>query len=581
MAVKLGSAYGKVSLDVNGLLSAVKQGKAGMLTLAQAGQNLGMTMKSAGQSLTLGLTLPIVALGGAAIKAASDFEETKNKAVVVFGEMADSVVANAERAAETLGMSMTQYLDYASTIGAALTAGGMGVKEATELSEQAVKHFADLMSFHNTTVEDAAMAWQSAIRGQFEPIQKYFPFITDQFLKTYGTANGLIDASTKQLTANQRAIILNAIALDEKLNPAMNDFAETSGSLANSTRTLQGEFVKALILLGQNLLPIALQFVKILNAMLTSFNNLSPGMQKAILVFLGLLALLGPVLSFVGTIVSIVSGLVGLAGTLTTAGISLSAIATALGTAATAIVGMAAAALTVILPLLLIAATVYLVYLAFKNNFMGITTTAKQLWFIIKWVFGQIAQTITAFFKYIQSIIETDGNFLNDWLSHIPEALRPFVRAFGETFAKVREVTIDFFSRLRNISWADIGKMIIWGLANGMLMGIPSLIAAAAKAAQAVLKEFDDKFDFGSPSKVMEKRGLWSGQGWMRGWNYSMDPKAVSQMMAKPILNQTSSSQANVAMHFASGVTIRQVQEMLNNNNEQLLGQLNRALGGA
>ena len=42
-----------------------------------------------------------------------------------------------------------------------------------------------------------------------------------------------MDANTKNLTANQRAIILNAIALDTKLNPAVDDFARTSGGLAN------------------------------------------------------------------------------------------------------------------------------------------------------------------------------------------------------------------------------------------------------------------------------------------------------------------------------------------------------------
>src|SRR5690349_11954753 len=239
MAIQLGSAYGKVALDVAGLLGGVKKGKEALFTLASAGQQIGDSLKNVGRTLTIGMTLPIVAMGAASIKAASDFEETKNKAVVVFGEMGDAVVANANKAATALGVSKTQYLDYASSIGAALKAGGMGIEETTKLSEAAVKHFADLASFHNARVEDVAVAWQSAIRGQYEPIQRFFPFITNQYLITYGTANGMIDANTKNLTANQRAIILNAIALDEELNPALNDFAETSGGLANQTRSLK------------------------------------------------------------------------------------------------------------------------------------------------------------------------------------------------------------------------------------------------------------------------------------------------------------------------------------------------------
>jgi hypothetical protein len=221
MAIQLGSAYGKVSLDSSGLNNGVKTGVTSLQKLQKAGDLLGTTMKNVGRTLTIGLTLPIVAMGGASIKAASDFEETKNKAVVVFGEMADSVVSNANKSAAALGLSKTNYLDYASSLGAAFTAGGLGIKESAELAERAVQHFADLASFHNARVEDVATAWESAIRGQYEPIQRYFPFITNEYLKTYGVANGMLDANTKNLTANQRAVILNAIALDEKLNPAI------------------------------------------------------------------------------------------------------------------------------------------------------------------------------------------------------------------------------------------------------------------------------------------------------------------------------------------------------------------------
>src|SRR3990170_5811433 len=329
MAIQLGSAYGKIALDVAGLLSGVKKGKEGLLSLA-----------------------------------------------------------NANKAATALGVSKTQYLDYASSIGAALTAGGMGIKQSSELAEQAVKHFADLASFHNARVEDVALAWQSAIRGQYEPIQRFFPFITNEYLKTYGVANGLLDANTKNLTANQRAIILNAIALDEGLNPALDDFAETSGGLANQGRILKAQWQDALVLLGQNLLPVALKVVHAFNGMLEAFNNLSPTQQKIILGFLGLVAIAGPLLSFLGTVVTVISGIAGLAGTLSGLGISVGAI----GATITAVAVPAIAALgSALLPILAILAAVILFIgifaLAWKTNFLGIrdnipmwVTVIKNLW---------------------------------------------------------------------------------------------------------------------------------------------------------------------------------------------------------
>lgn len=585
MAIQLGSAYGKVDLDVKGLLSNVLKGKQGLMNLATVGQQVGGAMKNVGNMMTVGLTLPIAALGAASIKAASNFEETKNKAVVVFGEMADSVVANSNRAATALGVSKTQYLDYASSIGAALTAGGMSVKEATELSEQAVKHFADLASFHNTQVEDASLAWQSAIRGQFEPIQKFFPFITNQYLITYGTANGLIDANTKQLTANQRAVILNAIALDEKLNPAMNDFSETSKGLANQGRILKAQWQDSLVLLGQNLLPIALKVVSAFNGLLEAFNKLGPTQQKIVLGFLGFLALLGPVLSVVGTLITTVSGIVGAISTLSGLGISLGAIGTVItGTLIPAIGAVVVAAGPVLLVIAAIAAVVYLLYLAWKNNFLGIQDIVRNFIARLKGileVFVSIRQGAIKLFEDGSGALldlAVAFGFPEEAAQEFLAKIYTIVDKFREIFSRAREFIVNAFTKT---DWGQLGKFIVFGIANGLLLGIPGLVLAAAKAVEAVLKTFDDKLDMHSPSKVMEKRGVWSALGFGAGWNKAMNPNDVAQMMAKPLLNTSNSQQQNITMQFANGLTTRQVQGMIDQNSEQIMNTMISALGGA
>jgi len=458
MAIQLGSAYGKVEIDGSGVTRGVDTSIQSLNKLGSVATALGNSLSNIGNSMTIGLTLPILATGAASIKAASDYEETKNKAVVVFKEMADSVVENSNRAATTLGMSKQQYLDYASSIGAALTAGGMGVKDSTALAEQAVKHFADLASFHNAQVADVATAWQSAIRGQYEPIQRYFPFITDSYLKTYGIANGMLSANTGNLTANQRAVLLNAIALNEGLNPALNDFAETSDGLANSSRIMQAELKNALIMLGQNLLPVALAVVQGLNKLLMAFNNMPAPVQKAIIVLAGFLAVLGPILSFLGTIISFIGGLASLGTTLSGLGISFAGISAAAGTAGSAILAVGASALTVVAPLLLIVATIALVYLAFKNNFMGITTAAQQLWFIIKYYFSEG-------WKWLVNAVQQGANIVMNWFKNM-----------------VTKIVAYF----KTVKWGDLGKMMMFGMANGMLGGMPLIVAAAIKAANSI-----------------------------------------------------------------------------------------------
>lgn len=553
MAIQLGSAYGKVEIDGSGVTRGVDTSIASLNKLGSVATALGNSLSNIGNSMTIGLTLPILATGAASIKAASDYEETKNKAVVVFKEMADSVVENSNRAATTLGMSKQQYLDYASSIGSALTAGGMGVKDSTALAEQAVKHFADLASFHNARVEDVAVAWQSAIRGQYEPIQRYFPFITDSYLKTYGIANGMLSANTGNLTANQRAVILNAIALNEGLNPALNDFAETSDGLANSSRIMQAQLKDALILLGQNLLPVALAVVQGLNKLLTAFNNMPAPVQKAIIVLAGLLAVLGPILSFLGTIISFIGGLASLGTTLSGLGISFAGVSAAAGTAGSAIMAVGGAALTVVGPLLLIVATIALVYLAFKNNFMGITTAAQQLWFIIKYYFSEG-------WKWLVNAVQQGANIVGNW--------------FKTMVTKI----VAYF---KTVKWGDLGKMMMLGMANGMLGGMPLIVAAAIKAAKAALDAIKRTLGIKSPSVEFMKLGAFSGKGFQMGLEKMMDPTTIAKTMAKPSNSFVSSSQNSYTMQFANGLTVKDVDRLMEQKLGNFTRRLNRSLGSA
>jgi hypothetical protein len=584
MAIQLGSAYGKVALDVAGLLSGVKKGREGLFQLASTGQQIGDAMKNVGTRLTLGLTLPIVAMGAASIKAASDFEETKNKALVVFDEMGDAVLANANKASIALGVSKTQYLEYASSIGAALKAGGAGVQESAELAESAVKHFADLASFHNARVEDVALAWQSAIRGQYEPIQRFFPFITSEYLITYGTANGLLEANTKNLTANQRAIIINAIALDEELNPALNDFAETSGGLANQTRIMKAQWQDAMILLGQNLLPIALKFVSALNGMLEKFNQLSPVQQKFLLGFLGFLAIIGPVLSGLSTLITIVSSISGGLGVLSTAGVSLGGIGASISgfvVPAIAAVGAALLPIVAVLASLILFAGIFAVI--WKTNFLGVRDAAnatatfiRNAWKGLTAFLRGDTEAAREYFKVAWDAIADHINSVFERVFGIRDAWGKFISFVQNALSRLVEYVRDVFAKT---DWSKLGQYITMGIASGILGGIPALVSAALRAADAALDTIKDRLGISSPSKAFAQLGMYSAQGFQQGLARAMSADDIARTMAGPVNQLSNSQQQSITMQFANGVTTRQVQGMIAENNEQIINTIVGALG--
>ena len=581
----LGSAYGKVEIDASGVRRGVTDASTSLKRLQAVGADVGRALGNVGRTLTIGLTLPIVALGGAALKAATDFEETRNKTIVVFEDMADAVVDSSEKSARALGINKEAYMDYASSIGAALKAGGMNIKEVTQLSEQAVKHFADLASFHNARVEDVARAWESAIRGQYEPIQRYFPFITNEYLKTYGVANGMLDANTKNLTANQRAVIINAIALDEKLNPAINDFAETSGGLANQSRIMKAQFHDLLIELGTNLLPIALQVAEALNSMLEKFNNMSPAMQKVVLGVGAFLAVIGPIANTISAVVTAVSSI---SGVLTGLGVTLPAVGAALGSIGTVITGTVipaigaflVAAAPIIIAVGLIVGAIALLYWAFKTNFGGIRTTAEQLWFIIKWGFNQMWQTIN---EGARAGLDVLREGWNNAIENIQERFA----GFGEWIRTAWQNILNFFGQIRTrivqifqIDWSIIGRMIIRGIITGLLGGNSVLASAVTNVAKTILGTLQKTLSIRSPSAKAAWMGRMTSEGYLQGMAAAMSSRRIADLLARPVSQVAQGAQMMVTQNFSTGLSIREARRVVAENNQQMLQGLETALGG-
>jgi hypothetical protein len=578
MAIQLGSAYGKVELDASGVQHGVSTATTSLMNLSSVGLQVAGVLKSVGNAMTIGLTLPILALGTASVKAASDLEETQNKVSVVFGDMSESVLKWAQDSATAFGMSKQQALEAAGTFGNLFTSMGLGKDKAAEMSTGLVELAADLASFNNLDPNVVLEKLRSGLVGEVEPLRTLNINLTMTAVKAKAVQMGLADANGE---VSQAALLQARYALIlEQTSNAQGDFARTSDGLANQTRILKAEFADAMATLGKNLLPIVLDGVKAINKMLEAFNNMPPFVQKGILILLGFLALMGPLISFSGSVIGVVSSLAGFIGTLSSLGISLGSIAAAAGAAGTAIVGLSASALTVILPLLLIIATIALVYLAFKNNFMGITTTAKQLWFIVKWGFAQMWADLKS------GTAEALENLRGAWDAWVEQNKAKFAGWAGwiqtawqnvlNFFARARDYIVQIFQR---VDWSQVGKFVIIGIVNGLLGGIPALIAAGIKAASELMKAFDSKLAIHSPSGEFEKRGKYSWLGYLRGWGQN-DPNAMAQAMANPILNQSSLSQQFNNFHFASGLTIRQAREMMEENNDRIFGRLAERLAG-
>ena len=85
--------------------------------------------------------------------------------------------------------------------------------------------------------------------------------------------------------------------------------AAAADTAAGKAAILKAKFTDLQENIGKALLPIMETLVGALMKVTDWFNNLSPGMQKVVIIAAGLLAVLGPLVAIIGTITSVIGGL--------------------------------------------------------------------------------------------------------------------------------------------------------------------------------------------------------------------------------------------------------------------------------
>ena len=291
------------------------------------------------------------------------------------------------------------------------------------------------------------------------------------------------------------------------------------------------------------------------------------------------------ILGIIGSLIKLIGFLAALVVIFESWGISLGTIGAAIVSIHGIIVGVFAAIGTAVagalIPILAVLAVVIFILLAFvvawKTNFLGIRDVTKNLW---KALMAFLRGDTNAAFEYLQDAFDAFGEHVNK----VFEKLFGIKDAWGRFLDFIVRVFNSMMSYINNIftktNWSQLGKYITFGIANGMLLGIPSLILAANKVAESVLAAIKKKLGVSSPSRKAMELGMFTGQGYMLGLRNSMDPNALANLLAKPITNNSSSQQQTIIQNFAGGLTTRQVQGVFDENAEKLIERLNFALGG-
>lgn len=278
------------------------------LDLQDAGkklQTIGGKMESVGKELTTKVTLPLVALGTACVKAASDFEENLNKINVAFGNSADEVRAWSETVTDTFGMSQNAALETAAAYGA--MASGMGISRdvAAEMSMNLAELSADLASYYNKSQDVAMNALTGVFTGETEALKQFGVMMNQTNLKAFAEGMGKV---YDECTETEKVLIRYAFAM-EKTKDAQGDAARSGDTLNMSLKQMQAALENIAVSFGQELIPAITPFLKAITEMLKAFNSLPKGIKTVITDIAALAAALGPVIGVIGTVTKTVGAL--------------------------------------------------------------------------------------------------------------------------------------------------------------------------------------------------------------------------------------------------------------------------------
>ena len=260
----------------------------------------GKNISDVGKDLSLKLTLPIVAAGGAAIKMASDMEESQNKVRVAFGDSSRSVEAFAKTTLDSFGIAESSALDMTALFGDMATGMGVSQSEAASLSTSLVGLAGDLSSFKNINIDEVTTALSGVFTGETESLKRLGIVMTEVNLEQFALQEG-IQKSIKEMT-QQEKIMLRLNYIFSVTKNAQGDFARTQDGAANQTRKLQQGIKELAAEIGENLLPKYTKIVTKLNEYISQFKAADEETQNMIITFSGIVAATPPVLIALGAI---------------------------------------------------------------------------------------------------------------------------------------------------------------------------------------------------------------------------------------------------------------------------------------
>lgn len=293
----------RLGLELRNLERGLKQAERALRRTAQSLQSLG-------SDISVAVTTPILAAGGASLKAAAEFEQLRNALIAVAGDadIAEEQLGRLRKIAEAPGVGFEQ------AVKASLQLQGLGF--SAEQAENAITQVANAVAASGGGAE----AFSGVVRqlGQIQAKNKVLQEDIGILLENAPILGQRLQEAFGARTAEQIAALgVNGEEFVQRLVGNLEQLERVQGGLANSFENFGIAVRFALADVGQqinelfNVQGIVDGFVRAIGDAVDVFRNLDDETKKSIVRFAGFAAAVGPTIFILGRLGGVVSTLIG------------------------------------------------------------------------------------------------------------------------------------------------------------------------------------------------------------------------------------------------------------------------------
>ncbi|MCQ9225603.1 phage tail tape measure protein [Streptococcus suis] len=447
------SEYGENSIEANKMEAELNQAKTALNNLnnemdetkssadgAQDGMKaMSDTIRAEALQATseklADISQKIFEVGTESMSAAAQLQASNAQFSTVFGDMENAAKDALNKIGEEMDIvperlqgSFTQMASFAKT-------SGMDTAQALDLTTRATRAAADGAAFYDKSIEEVTENLQSFLKGNYENDAALGISATETTRNA--AANKLYGKSFNELSEAQKQLTLLQMVEDgNELSGALGQAARESDGLENVLGNLRQSGTNALAAIGQPILemliPVFQSLADIVSQLATWFTNLSSPIKEVVIIFTGILAVVGMLLPiFLG----------------------LQVAAAAMGTT---VVGMITAFLPIVGIIVGIVAAITLLIVGLKElwtNHEGFRTAVTEIWNSIHAFLSMIIQQISSFVMSIWGTLTT-------WWTENQQLILNAATTVWNAITTVIQTVMTILGPLIQASWENI-KLII------------------------------------------------------------------------------------------------------------------------